>query len=61
MAVSVLDPPAHIDEGDAVAATFREAPTETVTEAVPEHPLAFVPVTEYVVVEVGLTVILAVV
>ena len=47
--------------GDAVAATVREEPTVTVTEAVPEHPLAFVPVTEYVVVEVGLTVILAVV
>ena len=41
--------------------TFRDDPTVTVTEAVPEHPLAFVPVTEYVVVEVGLTVMLAVV
>lgn len=46
LAVSVLDPPGQIDAGDAVAVTFGEAPTETVTEAVPEHPLAFVPVTE---------------
>ena len=61
MAVSVLDPPAQIDDGDAVAVTAREEPTETVTEAVPEHPLELVPVTEYVVVEVGLTVMLAVV
>ena len=57
----VLEPPAQIVEGEAVAVTFGEVPTETVTEAVPEHPLEFVPVTEYVVVEVGLTVMLAVV
>ena len=57
----MLDPPEHIDAGEAVAATFKDAPTETVIDAVPVHPLAFVPVTEYVVVEVGLTVILAVV
>jgi hypothetical protein len=48
-------------DGDAVAVTLGEVPTETVTDAVPEHPLEFVPVTEYVVVELGLTVILAVV
>ena len=59
--MSVLDPPAQIDDGDAVAVTAIDEPTDTVTEAVPEHPLEFVPVTEYVVVEVGLTVILAVV
>ena len=59
--MSVLEPPVHIDAGDAVAATFSEAPTDTVTDAVPEQPLAFVPVTVYVVVEPGLTVILAVV
>ena len=59
--MSVLDPPGQIDAGDAVAATLRDEPTVTVTEAVPEHPLEFVPVTEYVVVEVGLTVMLAVV
>ena len=61
VAVSVLDPPGQIDAGDAVAVTVMDEPTVTVTEAVPEHPLAFVPVTEYVVVEVGLTVMLAVV
>jgi hypothetical protein len=44
-----------------VAATFGDVLTETVTDAVPEHPLEFVPVTEYVVVEPGLTEILAVV
>jgi hypothetical protein len=44
--VSVLDPPAHIEAGDAVAATVVDEPTETVTDAVPEHPLEFVPVTE---------------
>ena len=59
--MSVLDPPEQIDAGDAVAVTFREAPTETVTDAVFEQPLALVPVTEYVVVEDGLIVILAVV
>ena len=59
--MSVLDPPVQIDAGDAVAATVIDEPTVTVTEAAPEQPLEFVPVTEYVVVEVGLTVILAVV
>jgi len=59
--VSVLDPPGQIVAGDAVAATVIDEPTETVTDATPEHPLAFVPVTEYVVVEVGFTVMLAVV
>jgi hypothetical protein len=48
-------------EGDAVAVTFGVEPTETVTEAAPEQPLELVPVTEYVVVEVGLTIMLAVV
>ena len=59
--MSVLDPPEQIVEGDAVAVTFGVDPTETVTETVFEQPLEFVPVTEYVVVEVGLTVMLAVV
>ena len=59
--MSVLEPPAQIVEGDADAVTLGVDPTETVTETVFEHPLEFVPVTEYVVVEVGLTVILAVV
>jgi len=44
--VSVLDPPAHIDSGDAVAETVVDEPTDTVTDAVPEQPLEFVPVTE---------------
>ena len=51
----------HIVEGDSVTVTFGEEPTETVTLTVFEQPLEFVPVTEYVVVVVGLTVILAVV
>ena len=59
--MSVLDPPAQIDAGDAVAVTVIDVPTATVTEAVPEQPLELVPVTEYVVVEPGLTVMLAVV
>jgi hypothetical protein len=45
LAVSVLDPPGQIEAGDAVALTVMDEPTETVTEAVPEHPLEFVPVT----------------
>ena len=57
----MLDPPVQIVEGDAAAVTFGDEPTETVTETVVEHPFEFVPVTEYVVVEVGFTVILAVV
>ena len=61
VAVSVLDPPAQIVEGDADALTFGAEPTDTVTETVFEQPLELVPVTEYVVVEVGLTVMLAVV
>ena len=44
-----------------MAVTFSEAPTETVTDDVFEQPLELVPVTEYVVAEDGLTVILAVV
>jgi len=59
--VSVLDPPAQIDAGDAVAVTVIDEPTETVTDDVFEQPLELVPVTEYVVVEDGLTVMLAVV
>ena len=59
--MSVLEPPEQIVDGDAVAVTFGVDATETVTETVLEQPLEFVPVTEYVVVEVGLTVMLAVV
>jgi len=57
----VDEPPAQIEDGEAEAVTLGKALTDTVTEAVPEQPLALVPVTEYVVVEPGLTVILAVV
>ena len=59
--MSVLDAPEHMLEGDAVAAMVSDEPTETVTESLPEHPPELVPVTEYVVVEPGLTVIVAVV
>ena len=59
--MSVLDPPAQIVFGDAVAVTFGKELTETVIDTVFEQPLELVPVTEYVVVEVGLTVMLAVV
>ena len=44
-AVSVLDPPAHIAVGDAIAVRSRDELTVTVTVAVPEHP-PVVPVTE---------------
>ena len=44
--MSVLEPPAQIVPGDAVAVTFGEGLTETVTETVFEQPLEFVPVTE---------------
>ena len=42
----VLEPPAQIDAGEAVAVTVMDEPTVTVTDAVPEHPLELVPVTE---------------
>ena len=42
----MLDPPGQIDAGEADAVTFGKALTETVTDAAPEQPLAFVPVTE---------------
>ena len=61
LAVSVLDPPEQMLAGDAVAVTVIDEPTVTVTDTVFEQPLEVVPVTEYVVVEVGLTVMLAVV
>ena len=59
--MSVLEPSEQIVPCDAVAVTFGEVLTETVTDAVFEQPLEFVPVTEYVVVEAGFTVILDVV
>jgi hypothetical protein len=45
LAVMVLDDPEHTVDGLAVAVTFKPLPTVTVTEAVPEQPLEFVPVT----------------
>jgi hypothetical protein len=42
----VLDDPAHTVEGEALTGMIKPLPTETVTEAVPEQPLEFVPVTE---------------
>ena len=46
LAVSVDDPPAQIADGEAEAVTLGKGSTETVTDAVPEQPLEFVPVTE---------------
>jgi len=43
--VSVLDPPVQIEAGEAEAVTVIDPPTETVTDAVFEQPLALVPVT----------------
>ena len=42
----MLDPPAQIDAGEAEAVTLGKELTETVMDAVPEHPLELVPVTE---------------
>jgi hypothetical protein len=58
----VLEAPAHSVAGEAVAVTdVGEGFTETVTDADCEHPLELVPMTVYVVVSPGLTVMLAVV
>jgi hypothetical protein len=54
-AVSVADAPAQIVELDALTERLGEAFTTTVTLEVAEQPLALVPVTEYVVVTLGLT------
>lgn len=53
----MLDDPIQILAGDAVATTVGSGFTVTVTVAVPEQPAAVVPVTLYVVVVVGLTVL----
>lgn len=58
--MSVVELPAQIVEGDAVAVTTIELFTNTVTDAVAEHPFRK-PVTEYVVVADGLTTMLALV
>jgi hypothetical protein len=59
LAVSVADAPTQISAGEAETDTLGAAFTATVTEAVPEQPLALVPVTVYVVVDAGLTTMLA--
>jgi len=60
LAVNTEVPPIHIDCGAAVILIVGEELTETVTVAVFEHPTPLDPVTVYVVVAVGVTVILAV-
>jgi len=55
----VVDAPAHIDETDALTLTEGNALTTTLTLPTAEQPFEFVPVTLYVVVAEGLTVILA--
>lgn len=56
--VSVVDEPAQIEDGDALAVTVMAEFTVTVTVAVLWHPAADVPVTVYVVVAEGVTVTL---
>jgi len=60
LAVNTEVAPLHIAAGLAVALTDGNGFTVTLTVAVPEHPAVVVPVTEYVVVELGVTVMLAV-
>jgi len=55
----VEDAPVQIAAGEASAVTFGNGSTVTVMEAVFEQPMELVPVTEYVVVVSGLTVMLA--
>ena len=55
--VNVADAPAQIDVADAAIFTLGIALTVIVFEMLAEQPLAFVPVTEYVDVADGLTVI----
>jgi len=60
LAVNTELAPLHIAAGLAVAVTDGNGFTVTLTVAVPVHPAVVVPVTEYVVVELGVTVMLAV-
>jgi hypothetical protein len=55
----VEEAPVQIDAGEASAVTSGNGLTVTVMEAVFEHPMELVPVTVYVVVVSGLTVMLA--
>jgi len=57
-AVSVDDPPGHIEAGEAAAVIVGRGFTVTVTDAVLWHPFTSTPVTVYVVVEAGVTVTL---
>jgi hypothetical protein len=59
LGVKVADAPAQIVDGDTLTLTLGNGLTNTVTDAPAEQPLALVPVTEYVVVELGLTTMLA--
>jgi hypothetical protein len=59
LAESVAEPPGQITDGEALTLTTGLGLTVTVTLADAEHPLALVPVTEYVVVALGLTTMLA--
>src|SRR6266487_991252 len=61
LAVSVTELPAHTEVADAVIVMFGESVTVIVCDAVPEQFDPLLPVTLYVVVEVGDTVMLAVV
>jgi hypothetical protein len=57
--VSVVDDPAQIVEDETLTFILGVAFTVIKADALALHPLEFVPVTEYVVVTLGLTVILA--
>jgi hypothetical protein len=59
LAVKVADAPAQIVDGDTLTLTLGNGLTNTVTDALAEQPLALVPVTAYVVVDAGLTTMLA--
>jgi len=58
LTVNTVLAPLHIVAGLAVAVTIGNGFTVILTVAVPVHPSAVVPVTEYVVVEFGVTVLL---
>ena len=57
LALSVVLDPEHIDDDVADAVTVGNGFTATLTDAVPVHPAVLVPVTVYVVVLVGVTVL----
>ena len=60
LAVNTELAPLHIADGLAETLTVGKEFTVTLTVAVPVHPAVLVPVTEYVVVALGVTVMLAV-